>query len=116
MDRGLIPHITAVFPPDLTNYNAQRQNRPVAITVASNTPFPKTFKWSLNGSALRLNQEPTYDRVYTTRHGELRIASGILSDEGDYQVFMSNAFGTMFSKKVGLKFSGKQQVEVKRWI
>lgn len=114
MDRDLIPHITAVFPPDLTNYNAQRQNIPVAITVASNTPFPKTFKWSLNGSALRLNQEPTYDRVLTTRHGDLGIRFGILSDEGDYQVFMLNAFGTMFSKKVGLKFSGKQQVEVKR--
>ncbi|XP_058959688.2 uncharacterized protein [Pocillopora verrucosa] len=105
VDRDLIPHITAVFPPDLTNYNAQRQYGPVAITVASNTPFPKTFKWSLNGSALRLNQEPTYDRVLTTRHGDLGIKFGILSDEGDYQVFMSNAFGTMFSKKVGLKFS-----------
>ena len=116
MDRDLIPHITSVFPPDLTNYNAPRRYIPVSITVVSKTPFPKTFKWSLNGSALRLNQEPTHDRVYTTRHGELRIASGILSDEGDYQVFMSNAFGTMFGKKVGLKFSGKQQVEVKRWI
>ena len=104
--RSLIPHLAGVVPPDLTNFNALRLFRPLSLDITTQTPFPKKFRWTLNGKTMQLKTEPTNDRVYITINGDLRIRFGMLTDEGEYQVFMSNDFGTMFSRKVGLKFSG----------
>ena len=63
---------------------------------------PKTYKWTLNGTSLDLSP----NRFTISPRGQLRISSGSLSDEGEYQFFVSNEYGAMFSNRVRLKFSG----------
>ena len=64
---------------------------------------PKTYKWTLNGTTLDLSP----NRITISPNGQLTISGGSLSDEGEYQFFVSNEYGGMFSNRVRLKFSGK---------
>jgi len=100
---NLLPFMLGLSPDDLTNFNALRLSSPVTLdpNVQVSNP-PKTFKWTLNGTTLDL--PPSRFTVSPT--GKLTISSGSLKDEGEYQLFVSNEYGAMFSNRVKLKFSG----------
>ena len=108
--RDLLPFVTAVSPSDLTNFNASRLGSTISLSPVAQVPNPdsnppNTFKWTVNGTTLN----PTQNNRFTisSSNGRLTISGGQLADEGQYQFFISNEFGAMFSNKVGLKFSGK---------
>ena len=55
---------------------------------------PNTYKWTRNGTTLLV-----------AKHSPIYISSH-LANKGEYQVFVSNEFGTLFSRKIKLEFSG----------
>lgn len=90
-----LPGFTAEVP-DMINFNAKRLRYSVSLTFQPKPhSIPTIFNWTLNGTTL--------DRQ---KSGGLSIRRGSLADEGEYQFFMSNEFGTLFSRKVKLKFAG----------
>ena len=107
INHNLLPFILGVSPDDLTNFNALRQFSTVTLNpdVQVSNP-PKTFKWTLNGTSLDLSN----NRFTISSNGQLTISAGLLSDEGEYQFFVSNEYGAMFSNRVRLKFSGEYKL------
>lgn len=103
INHNLLPFILGISPDDLTNFNALRLSSLVSLDpdVQVSNP-PKTYRWTLNGTNLDLSPS----RFTISPGGQLVISGGSLSDEGEYQFFVSNEYGAMFSNKVRLKFSG----------
>lgn len=90
-------------PADMTNFNAKRLGRRVIFSFTGIPDSrPNTYNWTLNGTTL---DPATNSRISLSDNGHLTIWSGSLADEGEYQVFVSNEFGTLFSRKMKLKFS-----------
>ena len=90
-------------PADMTNFNAKRLGSFFSWDVT--TPplsSPNTFKWTLNGTLL----DPAINDRIGISDGRLFIYGGSLAEEGTYQVFVTNEFGTLFSRKIKLKFAG----------
>ena len=88
----------------MTNFNAKRLGRRVIFSFTGIPDSrPNTYNWTLNGTTL---DPATNSRISLSDNGDLTIWSGSLADEGEYQVFVSNEFGTLFSRKMKLKFSG----------
>jgi len=89
---------------DMTNFNAKRLGSSVFLDVTTpQLSSPNTFKWTLNGTSL----DPAIKSdIYISPNGRLSIYGGSLADEGVYQVFVTNEFGTLFSRKIELKFAG----------
>jgi len=83
---NLLPFILGISPDDMTNFNALKLSSLVTMDpdVQASNP-PKTFKWTLNGTSLDL----TPNRFTISPTGQLSISSGSLSDEGEYQFFVS---------------------------
>ena len=102
---NLLPFMLGLSPDDLTNFNALRLSSPVTLdpNVQVSNP-PKTFKWTLNGTTLDGYVPPIRFTVSPT--GKLTILTGSLTNEGEYQLSVSNEYGAMFSNRVKLKFSG----------
>ena len=90
---------------DMTNFRARQLGSRVTISFASGFQQTKTtYKWTLNGTILKPGINP---RLFiSTDISQLSIRLGSLADEGAYQLFASNEFGTLFSRKIWLKFSG----------
>lgn len=105
MQRHLLPFVTSITPKDLTNFKASTLGSTVILhpNVQINNPS-NAYKWKLNGTNLDPMQNNRF--IISSADGRLTITSGKLADEGEYQFFISNEFGAMFSNKVGLKFSG----------
>lgn len=91
-----LPGITAETG-DKTNFNALDfpSFRSVELTFqGTQLSGPNTYKWTVNGTTL--------DGAKDSR---IRIFPQ-LANKGEYQVFVSNEFGTLFSRKIKLEFSG----------
>lgn len=90
-----LPGITAETG-DKTNFNALDfpSFRSVELTFqGTQLSGPNTYKWTVNGTTL--------DGAKDSR---IRIFPQ-LANKGEYQVFVSNEFGTLFSRKIKLEFS-----------
>lgn len=90
--------------PDMTNFKARRLYSSVLLSFKGKPASgPHTFKWTLNGTTL----DPASYVEISSGSSALRVHGRSLVNEGEYQVFVSNEFGTLFSRKIKLKFSGK---------
>ena len=90
---------------DMTEYNAQRLRRWIHFTFGLRSPdIRSTFNWTRNGTVLELaSWRFRVDNIL----GSLTISLSSLDDEGVYQVFVSNEFGTLLGRKIPLKFAGE---------
>ena len=89
----------------MTNFRARRLGSRVFMSFDGGFPqTPITYKWALNGTILDPRKNGRLS--ISTGTGQLTIRSGSLANEGAYQLFASNEFGTLFSRKIWLKFSG----------
>ncbi|XP_068678794.1 uncharacterized protein [Montipora foliosa] len=88
---------------DMTEYNAQRLRRWIHFTFALRSrDIRSTFNWTRNGTVLELaSWRFRVDNIL----GTLTISFSSLDDEGVYQVFVSNEFGTLLGRKIPLKFA-----------
>ncbi|CAH3016664.1 unnamed protein product, partial [Porites evermanni] len=88
--------------PDMTNFKARRLYSSVLLSFKGKPASgPHTFKWTLNGTTL----DPASYVEISSGSSALRVYGRSLANEGEYQVFVSNEFGTLFSRKIKLKFS-----------
>ena len=103
--RNLIPHVNVTPPTDFTpqGVNSGVMINAKRVNVMSQTSNPKTFRWTVNGTTLVTIK---YHIVISSTSGQLTIFGKERENDGEYQVFVSNEYGTAFSNKVGLKFAG----------
>ena len=88
---------------NLTDYNAKNLSSRISFDVpVRSLTLGTTFKWTHNGAVLVAGDS---SRVNSS-NGALDIFSSTLEDEGVYQFFTSNELGTMFARKVWIKFAG----------
>ena len=91
----------------MTNFNALDfpSYRTVHLTFqGTQLSEPNTYKWTVNGTTLDVAKDS--GRIRISESGFLIFRSLQLDHKGEYQVFVSNEFGTLFSRKIKLEFSG----------
>ena len=90
---------------NLTNYNAKNLRSRLSFDVpVRSLTLRTTFNWTHNGTVLVAGNS---SRVHVnSSNGALDIFHSKLEDEGAYQFFTSNEFGTMFARKFWMKFAG----------
>ena len=91
----------------MINFNAMdlsSRSRSVELNfLGTQLSGPNNYKWTVNGTTL----DPDKDfRITVSESGSLTIRPPQLANKGEYQVFVSNEFGTLFSRKIKLEFSG----------
>ena len=90
----------------MTNFKAldSPSSRSVELKfVGTQLSGPNTYKWTVNGTTLDAAKD---FRIRISESGFLTFFFPRLDRKGEYQVFVTNEFGTLFSRKIKLEFSG----------